>query len=251
MIVPEQAVLRASQWCYQGIWGFITGWLLVPEHPPELRSGDDADVRSFRPANGFLRYLKFFFWIGLVAFDGVLFVGWIALLIAVPWLGILLAIPIWAIMIIPDIVAYIAIHLRYDTTWYVLSDRSMRIRRGIWIIHETTITYDNIQNVSIRQGPLQNYFGISDVLVETAGGGAMAGKGDGASVLGHSGLLEGVDNAEEIRTLILAKWNESKSAGLGDEPRSDFTPTTRDAFGERQVELLESIKDLAERLVKN
>ncbi|MFN3190798.1 MAG: PH domain-containing protein [Aureliella sp.] len=248
MIVPEQAVLRASKWCYQGVWGFITGWLLVPEEPPELRSGDDADVKSFRPATGFLRYLKFFFWIGLVAFDGVLFIGWIVLLVAVPWLGILLAIPIWAIMILPDVVAYIAIHLRYDTTWYVLSDRSMRIRRGIWIIHETTITYDNIQNVSIRQGPLQNYFGISDVLVETAGGGATTGKGEGASVLGHSGLLEGVDNAEEIRSLILAKWNESKSAGLGDESL-DLTAVGEDAtMDERQVQLLESIEQLAAQL---
>jgi uncharacterized membrane protein YdbT with pleckstrin-like domain len=43
--------------------------------------------------------------------------------------------------------AYIAIHLRYDTTWYVHGDRSLRIRRGIWVIHETTLTFENIQNV--------------------------------------------------------------------------------------------------------
>ena len=67
--------------------------------------------------------------------------------------------------------ADIAIHLRYDTTWYVLSDRSMRIRCGILNIYETTITYENIQNVSIHQGPLQRYDGFSDVHVETAGGG--------------------------------------------------------------------------------
>ena len=64
-----------------------------------------------------------------------------------------------------------AMHLRYDTTWYVLTNRSLRIRRGIWMIHETTITYENVQNVSVNQGPLQRIFGIADVLVQTAGGG--------------------------------------------------------------------------------
>ncbi len=250
MIVSEAAILRASQWCYRGVWSFFTNWFRVPEEPPHLRGADDTQVRSFRPAQGFLRYLKFFFWIGLVIFDGCLFAGWIALLIANPLLGAVLAIPIWAIMILPDIVAYIAIHLRYDTTWYVLSDRSMRIRRGIWIIHETTITYDNIQKVSIRQGPLQRYFGISDVLVETAGGGAATGKGESSSVVGHSGLLEGIGNAEEVRGLILAKWQSSKTAGLGDEHDSRARPAVEPAagFSPHDLQVLEEIRDLALRL---
>lgn len=251
MIIPEKAILRASQWCYAGVWSVVTNWFHVPERPPHLGGADDVNIRSFRPAEGFLRYLKFFFWIGLAALDSVLFILWIVLLVAIPWLGIVLAIPIWAIIIVPDIVAYIAIHLRYDTTWYVLSDRSMRIRRGIWIIHETTITYDNIQNVSVRQGPVQRYFGISNVLVETAGGGAMAGHGEGASVVGHAGLLEGIANAQEVRNLILDKWQASKSTGLGDESAAELQSLKTSPVGgftPRQLELLESIRDLAVRL---
>ncbi len=228
----------------------ITQWFYVPDEPPHLRGADDSQVRSFRPAEGFLRYLKLFFWIGLVAFDGLLFFLWIVLLIAFPWVGVILAIPIWAIMILPDIVAFIAIHLRYDTTWYVLSDRSMRIRRGIWIIHETTITYDNIQNVAIRQGPVQRYFGISNVLVETAGGGAMTKSGEGASVLGHSGLLEGIANAQEVRDLIMKKWSDSKSSGLGDEAEGTAKQSDWLAFDEDQVQLLENIRDLVHQWAK-
>ena len=82
------------------------------------------------------------------------------------------------ILVAPDVIAYVAIHLRYDTTWYVLTDRSLRIRRGIWIIHETTISFENVQNVEVRQGPLQRYFGIADVIVQTAGGGARHSKGE-------------------------------------------------------------------------
>lgn len=252
MIVPEKAVLRASQWCYRGIWSVVTSHMQVPEQPPHLSGADDQRVNSFRPASGFLRYLKFQFWVALTLFDGVLFVGWLVLLFKAPWwLSLVLTPIIWAIMILPDIVAYIAIHLRYDTTWYVLSDRSMRIRRGIWTIHETTITYDNIQNVSIRQGPLQRYFGIANVLVETAGGGS-SGSSESTSSIGHSGLLEGIDNAPELRELLMAKWQESRSSGLGDEvePPSGRSVPPRIGFDPRQVELLQEIRDLSVALAK-
>ena len=253
MMVPEKAILRASQWCYGGIWAFFTTWFRVPDVPPHLRGADDSQIRSFRPGEGFLRHLKLFFWIGLTLFDGLLFILWIVLMVTVPLIGIILTIPIWAIMILPDIVVYIAIHLQYDTTWYVLSDRSMRIRRGIWTIHETTITYDNIQNVSIRQGPVQRYFGISDVLVETAGGGASSGKGEGVSTTGHSGLLEGIGNAEEVRNLILAKWRSTRTSGLGDDPHQEDpqSNTSRSpVFDAAQLRLLEEIRDLAVQLAE-
>ena len=248
MTVPEKALVRASKWCYRGVWSVITTWFHVPEEPPKLRGADDQQVRSFRPAEGFLRYLKLFFWIALTLIDGLLLVGWIVLLLVAPVWGIVLAPLIWAVMILPDIVAYIAIHLRYDTTWYVLSDRSMRIRRGIWIIRETTITYENIQNVSIRQGPVQRYFGISDVFVETAGGGAVADCGQEVSVVGHSGLLEGIGNAQEVRSLILTKWKESKSAGLGDDAiASGASGVDRSIthLAPTHIQLLEEIRDLA------
>jgi hypothetical protein len=37
----------------------------------------------------------------------------------------------------PDIIPYIAIHLK--AMWYVMTDRNIRIRRGIWIIHESRL----------------------------------------------------------------------------------------------------------------
>lgn len=254
MIAPEKAVLRASKWCYGGVWRFITKWLRVPEKPPFLVGADDVDVLGFRPAEGFLRYLKFAFWIGLVLFDGAVFLAWIGLLVAFPLVGLILAPLIWAVMILPDIVAYVALHLRYDTTWYVLSDRSMRIRRGIWKIHETTITYDNIQNVSIRQGPLQRYFGIFNIMVETAGGGSSGGEAGSGSSNTHCGRLEGIDNPQEIRSLILRKWSESKSSGLGDEQEETrhegLLSPRKQTFTDEQVQLLEQIRDVADQLTR-
>ncbi len=249
MTTEDNAVLRASKWCYRGVWGLITRYLRVPDEPPQLVGADDQWIQCFRPSEGFLKYLKFFFWLALFATDIFLTIGWVAVLVALPWLGILIAPLAWAVIVLPDIVAYVAIHLRYDSTWYVLSDRSMRIRRGIWTIHETTITYENIQNVSIRQGPLQRHFGIADVIVETAGGGSCGGKGEGQSAMGHFGLLEGIDNADEVRQLILAKWGQSRSSGIGDD-HHEHTPVSRLGWTTQQADLIEEIRDLAVRLAQ-
>ena len=254
-MIGDNAFLRASAWCYSGVWSVLTLLLCVPQGPPSPSGANDRQVHSFRPADGYLRYLKFIFWIGLLLVDVALVIGWFALLFVSPLIGLLLSPLWWAVIIVPDIVAYIAIHLRYDTTWYVLSDRSMRLRRGIVSIHETTITYENIQNVSVRQGPLQRFFGISDVLVETAGGGGSGRThgGHGSGAVGHQGLLEGVDNAAEVRDLIIAKWRAAKSAGIGDEPtrhlHSPAIPTLTSGlpvgFTPQSQAVLQEIRDLA------
>ncbi len=162
--------------------------------------------------------------------------------VQLPNCRILLAPVFWFIIIVPDILVYIGIHLRYDTTWYVLSDRTLRIRRGIWIINEVTITYENIQNVSVRQGPIQRAFGISDLVVQTAGGGGAVGGHGEQNLSGHMGLLEGIDNAEEVRELIMDKWRAAKSAGLGDE---GHRPALSSAA---ELEVLAQIRDLAVQL---
>lgn len=246
----KQQVERASQWIYGGLWALLVRWFRVPDEPPSLPGASGAEARSFRPAEGFLRYLKFYFWFWVVAIDGLILSGWLVVTVARPWLGAVLALPALALAMLPDVVAYIAIHLRYDTTWYVISSRSMRIRRGIWILHETTITYENIQNIRVTQGPLQRYFGISNVLVETAGGGASPGHGGGASSM-HVGLVEGVENAAAIRDLILAHVRQSRTAGLGDEHEPARWVAPAAAWSPAHRQLLREIRDAARDLAKD
>ncbi|XZE33585.1 PH domain-containing protein [Pirellulaceae bacterium SH501] len=208
----EGAVHEACEWCYRGVWAILTNWFCLPRQPDLVGFGEGHDVVVMRPSEAYLKYRKFQFWIGLVVIDVVLVSLWVALIIALPWVGILTA-PLWiALIVLPDILAYIAIHLRYDTTWYALSDRSLRIRRGIWTVHETTITYANIQNVNVAQGPLQRWFGFSNLVVSTAGGG---GAEAGAAMGGHVGLLEGIEDAQNLRAQILRQ--SQSTAGLGDE----------------------------------
>jgi membrane protein YdbS with pleckstrin-like domain len=235
----SRRVEEATAWVYRGIWGVLTGWFRVPSGPPSPPGRLDEESRSFRPSNGFLRYLKLKFWLVLVIVDVAIFAGWLALFVFRPKLAFWLAPVAGAIAVVPDVIAYIAIHLRYDTTWYVFTDRSLRIRRGIWIIHETTITFENIQNVAVNSGPLERYFGIANVTVDTAGGGqAHKEKSSHQAANYHQGLIEGIDNANEIRTQILMRVRRSRSAGLGDEGISAA------GWSHAHVALLHEIRDL-------
>jgi len=212
--MPGQ-IERAAASIYGRLWHLIEKWLLVPKDPPSLPAGPGEAIESFHPAPGFLSYLKLWFWMALVAVDAILILAWVGITLLCWWLGLILAVPFWFLIIAPDIVAYVAIHLRYDATWYVMSERSLRIRRGIWILHEVTITFENVQNVSVTQGPVQRFFGIADVVVETAG--ARAASGEHGTTIDNRGIIEGIAGAEQIKDKILSKLRKSRTAGLGDE----------------------------------
>ncbi len=230
---------KAAEWVYRGIWRVLSDWFKVPEQPPTLPAAQGEFLASFHPSRGYLGYLKLCFWIALVAVDLAILVGWIAVLVWKPWVGMLLALPALALAILPDIVAYIAIHLRYDTMWYVMSDRSLRCRRGIWVILEHTITFENVQNVHVRRGPLQYLFGISTIVVETAG--AAEGEGQNKFAVGNKAIMEGIDNPKEIRELIMERVQRSKSAGLGDEPAA--RARAAGGWGAEHVRTLREILD--------
>ena len=242
----------AAAWIYRGVWAGIVALFRVPPEPPTLPSAGEA-VRSIRPSAGYLRYLKFFFWVAFLPGDIVPFLIWLAIAIAFPVVGVILVVPLVVVLIAPDVIAYVGIHLRYDTTWYVFTDRSLRIRRGIWVIHETTITFENVQNVAVAQGPVQRYFGIADVIVETAGGGASKASSHGGekSSVAHVGILQGLDDADAVRALILDRVRRSRTAGLGDEhapTRVHSDHASRSGYSTAHLAVLREIRDQTRRL---
>ena len=137
---------------------------------------------------------------------------------------------------------FVGLHLEYDATWYVLGERSMRLRRGLWTVRETTLTYANVQNVSVKQGPLQRLFGVSDLLVETAGGGTAKQPGEGAD--GHRGLSAGLGDAAAVRDRITARVSAARDAGLGDEAADRPAPRSAGGFTAAHVAVLREIRDL-------
>jgi membrane protein YdbS with pleckstrin-like domain len=242
---------HAARWIYGGLWRRLVDWFRVPDEPPSLPAPDPAALRQFHPSLQFLRYLKFLFWLALAALDGVIAVAWIAITVASPLAGMLLLVPALVIAVLPDIVVYVALHLRYDTTWYVMSSRSLRVRSGIWVLREMTITFENVQNIAVTQGPLMRYFGIKSLVVETAGAAGSSDQHGGAGE--NCAVLEGLDNADEIRDLILDRVRASRSAGLGDEAASAQGREPERAppkWAPAQVGLLREIRDAAALLAR-
>ena len=66
---------------------------------------------------------------------------------------------------------YFSQRLNYLLRWYIISDRSLRIRTGVLSMRELTMTFSNIQEIRVTAGPLQNLLKIADVEVSSAGGG--------------------------------------------------------------------------------
>ena len=123
-----------------------------------------------------------------------------------------------AIFLMQMLVTYAIVRLEFEQHWYIVTDRSLRIRTGILRLQESTMSFANLQQVEIRQGPLQRFLGLADVCVRSAGGGdPVAGpKGHGEEASLHLGVFQGVSNAVEIRDLILERLRKFREAGLGD-----------------------------------
>lgn len=114
-------------------------------------------------------------------------------------------------------ITYALVRLEYEQRWYIVTDRSLRIRSGIVALRESTMSFANLQQVTVTQGPLQRMLGIADVQVRSAGGGSGESheKGSGNDSM-HVGIFHGVENAIEIRDLILERLRQFRAAGLGD-----------------------------------
>lgn len=109
----------------------------------------------------------------------------------------------------------LAVRIDYSQRWYMVTDRSLRLRWGVVRIQETTMSFANLQQVSVHQGPLQRLLKLADVEVRSAGGGSGdEEKGSGDSM--HRSLFHAVENASEIRDLILARLQRYRQAGLGE-----------------------------------
>lgn len=111
---------------------------------------------------------------------------------------------------------YAVRRLDYEMRWYMVTDRSLRLRHGVWKITESTMSFANIQQVVVSQGPLQRLLGLGDVKVKSAGGGDEGAHSHHHGADMHTSLFHCVTNAEEIRDLILERLRRFRESGLGD-----------------------------------
>jgi membrane protein YdbS with pleckstrin-like domain len=216
----------------------ITRFLKVPPEP-EPPLGSPGSVRVFNAAPGYFQYRLVKWVIGQIGTIIGLVVGLAFLAGGVEFaeipIGQDVAFLIEAVgiglFVLQLPLSFLMVRLDYRYRWYMITDTSLRIREGLLSVRERTMTFANIQNLSLRQGPIQRLFGISDLQVRTAGGGSEAA-GESQKELAeamnmHIGYFRGVDNADEIRDLILGRMRGLKDSGLGDpdEPMEASPPT--------------------------
>lgn len=189
--------------------------LALPQGPPEPPPGG-AVVRTFNASPKYLSYRLLGVWIG----SALLFLVAAALAVGAFFAGWGLAIAAVALALLGVVVlvtGYVTNRIEFDLRYYILTDRSLRIREGVFFLRESTLTFANVQNLRIRKGPIQQLFGIADVLVDTAGGaGGMKNAEGQAMERGHRGTIQGIEDPAEVRDLVLNLLRKYRDAGLGD-----------------------------------
>lgn len=220
--------------------------------PPTAPWGDPTSVEVFRPGRGYIRYRVVRWcwtegWAIALAVVTLFFPHWIPDVRFLMWLkwDVLKVLEWIFLALLPVVlpVTFAWILLDYRNRRYVLTDRSLRIREGLWTVREMTISLANVQNVSMSQGPIQRLFGIADVDVSTAGGGELD-LGDGHSM--HRGVLRGVDNAESVRDRIVRSWNLARTSPDADEAPDLDPPAT--VFGYPLLAAADALASEATRL---
>lgn len=209
--------------------GLALRLMKAPTKPPNPPSGSGSDIQIYRASPRFLTYRLLVFWI-------IISLNWL-----VPW-GILLvwlferetaplivAIVYAGALAIVQFCVYFAIRIDYDMRYYIVTDRSLRIREGAFIVKEKTISFANVQNLRVVQGPIMRLFRIWHLKVDTAGGGASSG--EHTERVAHRVRMAGIENAHEVRDRIrghLRKYAASTGLGDLDDHDDDVAPLATD-----------------------
>jgi len=211
--------------------------LLRVDERPQPPPGRSESLRVFRASPAYFRYSLLRWSFGqLGAFLGLLFSFSVFSFNFLPdfdffgidWVQRLETLA-FVIFFVQAAVGFVRLRLEYRLRWYMVSDRSLRVREGCFHIREQTMTVANIQNMAIRRGPLQRAFGIADLEVRTAGGGAKSGDSNDVDSIGkdhHLARLRGLDDAEAVREILWSSLRRHRDAGLGDPDDRSRVPTT-------------------------
>lgn len=108
--------------------------------------------------------------------------------------------------------ALVTARIDFELRHYLVGDRSLRVSQGALVRREVTISYANVQNLEVFQGPLERLFHIKSLIISTAGG-TVAAAGQPSS---HQVVLAGIVDADAVRELILGMVKQQRDAGLGE-----------------------------------
>jgi putative membrane protein len=116
----------------------------------------------------------------------------------------------------------------------ILTDRSLKVSRGIFVRTEKTVPLDKITDLALIEGPIMRHLGLQAVKVETAG----------ASSPGALIRLIGIVDARDFRDTVL---RQRDAVSASSQPAA---AELQAAGGERDEKLLGEIRDVLLRIEK-
>lgn len=178
--------------------------------PPHLPEGSSL-VRALKPSEKWLayRYLQTLFGF-LNQFVGT-GIATIALVAKLGKWGLIVAFVIFAIQCFIIGLALVTTRVDFELRHYLVGDRSLRVAQGAWKREEVTLSYANVQNLEVTQGPLERVFGFKSLTISTAGADTTPGAENS-----HLVTLVGLEQADDLRALILGMLKQQRDSGLGD-----------------------------------
>ena len=117
-----------------------------------------------------------------------------------------------------------------------LTNRSVKVARGVFVKREQTIPLDRITDVSLVQGPVMRVFDIEALSVETAG----------QSTPGSLVQLAGIKDGRKFRDAVLQQ--RDLVVGSEEDRRGPTTSQLPPATTIDQTALLEDIRDTLRRI---
>jgi membrane protein YdbS with pleckstrin-like domain len=209
---------------------------------PHVPEGAQESIRVFNAGRNYFTWRMILWGLGnaltalwlMLAF-GFSFIPTLPPLVRTIWLA--LAAGAAGVFLASLPITYFLQRLNYEMRWYIVTDRSLRIRSGVVWLREMTMTFANIQEIRVNANPIERFLGLANVEVQSAGGGAAHANGTPSS--GHVAKFAGVDNAEAIRDLLVERLGVYRDSGLGEktlEAREPLSlPAAREALQETRA----------------
>ena len=164
--------------------------------------------------------LKFYWWLQGVFLSIVTFVG-------------ILFLPIWLLGF-----GQYACRRAYEHMKCSLTERELHVRKGYIFRVEKNIPLDKIQDLTVHEGPILRWLGLSSLKVETAGSGGGQGQAD-ASLTGIVDALIFRDAVLNQRDLVVGVAGAPSAVQAADPPTTGAP---------RDDEILAEIRDSVHRI---
>jgi len=157
------------------------------------------------------------------------------------WLGV-----INAIWVVPGLIL-VSIYIN-SIEYSVISESGesmpeVYVAKGIITRTRKHVPFRTITNISSTCGPLDRFFGIGNVLIETAGTGGM---------MGPEEKIEGIRFYEEVRDFILNELRKFRDPYVTATevvlPREDPVPRMDDSLDDEMLITLREIRDVMRKL---